>query len=133
MSIKEINLLRPDLIDFQQEKGQALTGYKYRLPTGQFMNISVEDMLDFHLFNPLEVYPNKTKGISPVHAVATQMSTDLATQNWDWKFFENGATPSGVFTTQSDVNVEALNRFKEDWRNKYGGVKNSHKTAVLPF
>lgn len=132
-NINDINLLRPDLIDFQQQKGEALTWYKYRLPTGQFMNIALEDMLDIHLFNPLEVYPNKTKGISPVQAVATQMSTDLATMNWDWKFFENGATPSGVFTTQQDVNVESLERFKKDWRNKYGWVKNSHKTAVLPF
>lgn len=97
------------------------------------MNISLDEMMDIHLFNPLEVYPNKMKGISPVQAVAIQMSTDVATQNWDWKFFENGATPSGVFTTQQDVNVESLERFKTDWRNKYSGVKNSHKTAVLPF
>jgi len=59
------------------------------MPNGKWKNISVNDMIDVHFFNPLEVYPNKTKGISPVQAAASQMSTDIASQNWDWKFFEN--------------------------------------------
>lgn len=75
---------------------------------------------------------NGMRGLSPLrHHLLMTGSSALATQEWAARFFANGARPDIVITTDQQINAEKAKEIGESWSNKYGGLANAHRPAVL--
>lgn len=89
-------------------------------------------------FNPEEIihfresYNGDTlEGLGPFQAIAESLDLDKASAEWNRAFFENAARPDLVlktkFTTKQQVEI-----LRAQFEDRFKGVKNAHKVAVLP-
>lgn len=71
-------------------------------------------------------------GMSPLK-YHLQMSggVALAAQEFAARFFVNNGTPSGLISVEQSINQETADRLAEAWADRYGGLANSNKPAVL--
>jgi len=86
--------------------------YKYTL-NGRVVPFKPEEIIVIMNFNPLEAYPYQTRGFSEIQASAISIDTDKAQSVWNWKEFENGATPGTVLSTDQDMKSESIERIRE--------------------
>ena len=73
-----------------------------------------------------------SRGYSPLrYHLSMTGAAALATQEWAARFFANGARPDIVITSEQQLNQIKANEIAESWANRYGGLANAHKPAVL--
>lgn len=125
---REIVVLRPDKVgtDIDKKTGE-INGYFVRQATGDPIPLEIEEVLRFNLFNPKDPY----KGYSPVEANSDYIETDESTSKFTKNFFNNNAGLSGVLNIKGEVTKSAFKKFVRAWRQKYEGVDNAGKVAVL--
>lgn len=126
---REIVLLRPDKVgtDIDPKTGD-INGYFIRQANGQPpIPLEVEEVLRFPLFNPKDPY----SGMGRVEAGSDYISTDEATAKFTKNFFANNAGISGVLNIKGEVTKGAFRKFVRAWRDKYQGVNNAGKVAIL--
>jgi len=109
----------------------VIIGYKYNLANGKQAYFKSEEIIPIMRFNPMEAYPSQTRGYSEVEACAVAIDTDNAQSVWNWKEFENGATPGTVLSTDKSMSPENIERVQNGWMNKFRGVNNAKKLAIL--
>lgn len=68
-------------------------------------------------------------GYSPISMAKNAIGMALATEEYGAKFFENGASPSGVL--EHPGTIKDPDRLRESWNSLFKGSGNSHKVAVL--
>lgn len=68
-------------------------------------------------------------GYSPIAMMKDSIGTAIATEEYGGKFFENGATPSGVL--EHPGILKDPERLRQSWQKAYGGSGNAGKTAIL--
>lgn len=125
---RQIVLLRPDKVgtDIDRDTGN-INGYFIRQPNGVPIPLDVNEVLRFPLFNPKTPY----KGMGRVEAGSDYISTDEATAQFTKNFFANNAGISGVLNIKGEVTKGAFRKFVRAWRDKYQGVSNAGKVAIL--
>lgn len=126
---REIVVLRPDRVgtDINKTTGE-IDGYFIRQASGQPpIPLEVNEVLRFNLFNPRDPY----KGKSVVQAGSDYIATDESTAEYTKNFFQNNAGLSGVLNIKGEVTKGAFRKFVRAWREKYEGVGNAGKVAVL--
>lgn len=125
---REIVLLRADKVgtDIDKDTGKV-SGYFIRQAFGDPIPLALEDVIRFKLFNPENPY----RGKSVVEAGADYIETDEGTAAYTKNFFKNGAGLSGVLNVKGEVTKNAYRKFVRAWREKYEGVGNAGKIAVL--
>lgn len=114
--------------------------YMYIVPDFQkhIKNYVYRDGVNDVPLDPNEViffnYPDPTNpynGNSPAKAVASALESDKYASSWNRNFFYNSAEPQGVIEVPTGLTEEEYDRLKESWNDKYGGVDNAKKTAIL--
>lgn len=70
-------------------------------------------------------------GYSPVRLQMNTLGGERAQAEFGWRFFANGARPGVVLKHPGRLTPEAAGRIRQSWQAAYGGVENSHRTAVL--
>ena len=70
-------------------------------------------------------------GKSPIRLAAENIGVGLNSQRFGSKFFENGAHLGGVLEHPGVLKADAHTRLRDSWDNKYKGVNNSNKVAIL--
>lgn len=125
---RQIVILRADRVgtDIDPKTGQV-NGYFIRRSVGDPIPLEVDEVLRFKLFNPEDPY----RGKSVVEAAADYIETDEGTAAYTKNFFKNGAGISGVLNIKGEVSKGAFRKFVRAWREKYEGVDNAGKVAVL--
>ena len=125
---REIVLLRADKVgtDIDKDTGDV-NGYFIRRSVGDPIPLEVDEVLRFPLFNPKDPY----KGFGSVEAGNDYIGTDEATAEYTKNFFGNNAGLSGVLSIKGEVTKGAFRKFVRAWREKYEGVDNAGKVAVL--
>ena len=68
-------------------------------------------------------------GYSPIAMMKNSIGTAIATEEFGGKFFENGATPSGVL--EHPGILKDPEKLRKSWQSAYGGSGNAGKTAIL--
>jgi HK97 family phage portal protein len=75
---------------------------------------------------------NGCRGYSPLrYHLSMTGAAALATQEFAARFFSNGARPDIVITTEQQLNADKSREIAESWANRYGGLANAHRPAVL--
>lgn len=68
-------------------------------------------------------------GYSPIAMQKNAIGLAIAAEEYGSKFFENGATPSGILTHPGPL--KNPDRIRAAWQKAYGGSSSAGKTAVL--
>lgn len=126
---REIVVLRPDRVgtDIDPDTGDV-NGYFIRNAGGSTtMPLDINEVLRFPTFNPSDPY----KGYGAVEAGADYIETDESTALFTKNFFNNNAGLSGVLNIKGEVTKGAFRKFVRAWRDKYQGVNNAGKIAIL--
>lgn len=125
---REIVILRPDKVgtDIDPKTGEV-NGYFIRQSYGDPIPLEVNEVLRFPLFNPENPY----KGKGYVEAGNDYIGTDESTAKYTNHFFGNNAGLSGVLNIKGEVTKGAFKKFVKAWRDKYEGVDNAGKVAIL--
>jgi HK97 family phage portal protein len=126
---KEIVVLRADRVgtDIDPKTGD-INGYFIRQAGGGTpLPLEINEVLRFPTFNPSDPY----KGYGAVEAGADYIETDESTAEFTKNFFNNNAGLSGVLNIKGEVSKGAFRKFVRAWRDKYQGVSNAGKIAIL--
>lgn len=124
---KEIVILRPDKVGVATDDYGQVTGYFIRRTTGDPIPLEVNEILHFKLFNPKNPY----HGMSPIDAGEDEIATDTFAKKFTRNFFKNNAGLAGVLNVKGEVTKTAFQKFVRAWRDKYEGVDNAGKVAIV--
>jgi HK97 family phage portal protein len=93
------------------------------------ISLRPDEVIHFKSNNPYNPY----RGLSPLDAVSFEIKGDYKASEFQEKFFENGAVPGFVLTTDKEDNTpdSELRKYSALWDQQHKGVSKSHKTAVL--
>ena len=70
-------------------------------------------------------------GIDIIGTHKENLGINIAATQYAANFFGNGAHVSSVLEAEGNITPEAANRLRLQWDQKFGGVNNTGKTAVL--
>lgn len=111
--------LRPDWVA-PLVTSQGLIGWEYGPPSMQPLRLRPEQIVDFPLFDPLDLFG----GTSPVVVAAYAGDTDNAVNKFAKDFFERGALPAGILKTTQKLLEPEIERIRAGWSARYGGAGN---------
>lgn len=124
-SVKELIPLDPDrVLPFWAEEGKP--AYRYQQPDGAQRIILGDEML--HL---KDITLDGLVGVSRITAHREALGLSLAQDEHAARLFSNGATIRGVLQTEQKLSDDARERLRKDWKDRFEGPENAHKTAVL--
>ena len=125
--------LLPDRMEVHRDENTKEIFYIYRvsrdgvvpgLKAGEPVILEAEDVL--HIpglgFDGLV-------GYSPIAMMRNSIGSAIATEEYGSKFFENGATPSGVL--EHPGILKDPKKLRDSWHETYGGSANAGKVAIL--
>lgn len=125
---KEIILLNPNRMGVAIEKSTgAVIGYFTKKNGRPDIRFEVNEIVHIKTFNPHNPY----RGLSVIKTHASAIATDDFSATFTKNFFKNNAGLSGVLSLKGDIEVKAFQAFARQWRQKYEGVDNAGKTALL--
>lgn len=124
--VVELWPLRPDWVK-PILNNQGLAGYEYTVAGMQPIRLEAKDVLALRRFDPLNLY----RGTSPVGVLARSGDTDNAMTDFMRNFFELGAVPQGILTTEQLLQDPDVAKIRHNWGQRYGGWKNWFEPAVF--
>lgn len=83
-----------------------------------------EDMMHVKLPNPLDRYEGMGEGLSPIGAMAWNADVDNSVTKYLKLFFQHGVMVPGFFTSDNPLSEPDIARFKERYKEIYGGFEN---------
>ena len=119
--------LRPDWISPLASSKEMISGYTYAPPGLQPQFLEARDVLDFRLFDPLNMY----RGWPPAAVAARVGDVDNAVTDYLKLFFEKGGTPPGLLKTVQKLDDGQVAGIRRRWRERYGGSEHWLEPAVL--
>ncbi len=125
--ILELWLLRPDRVRVIEDSVKIIGGYEYTLPNGQRQIFQPEEVIHFKQPNP----KSSLYGLSTVKSVMEVIQSSIFTIRWNKNFFYNQARPEGLLVLKTKQTPDRMKELEKQWREKYGGVENAHKTSVI--
>jgi HK97 family phage portal protein len=87
-----------------------------------------EQIVYFRTFNPKD---DINRGVSGGHVGQVAGELVYNANRWASKFFENGALPAVILTTEGNVPKSEKERIQNVWEKMLQGVRNAFKTVVL--
>jgi HK97 family phage portal protein/HK97 family phage prohead protease len=76
-------------------------------------------------------FGSKDAPLDPVVLAREALGLALAQEEYNSRYFSNGANSGGVVQTKGRVSPEAFQRFKETFMDKYAGVSNAARVLFL--
>lgn len=65
--------------------------------------------------------PGDPYGLSPIRQAAVAIGMGLSAEEFGYRYFKDSANPSGVLSTDQDLNEEAVQRVQRNWIASHGG------------
>jgi HK97 family phage portal protein len=104
-----------------------ISGYVYYNPKGEKIPFDIGELIEIKRPNPF----NQIEGISTIEMAQYEIEGDINAVVWNKNFFEQGAMPSGVLTTDQNLDETTFERLKKQWRERYQGKENAHRPMIL--
>lgn len=124
-------LLRPDKLFIKKAdstgESSEVTGYNYKLSYGKSVAIDMNELLFLKYPDPVNHY----RGKGTLQAAARTVDIDEFSEEYNKRFFYNGARPDSIFTTANKLTPNQRETIKAQINALYKGTKNAHKTALL--
>ena len=128
---EKIYVLRPDLIELVPDAKIGIKKYLY-WPRGKNgsdkpVEFDPNEIVHFKTFNPLDQW----QGLSPLNPSKLSIAADILSQKYNIKFFENGAAPFGIFSTDQVLNIDKINFIEEKIIKFLQRVENKFSPVIL--
>lgn len=120
-------LLYPQRIKVIADTQGKVLGYKYSASNGQEIPLSIDEVFHAKYFNPA----NHQRGVGPLQKAGLYVDAERNTVEYVANFIDNNATPSGIIVLPATTGDTQFDAFELQWREKYGGLNNAGKTAIL--
>lgn len=96
-----------------------------RMPRGREVVLFPHELMHFRAFGLGAV------GLSPIAQEAEAVALALNAEEYGGRFFEQGARPGGVITTEKRLSDDDFERMRNRWERMHKGVRKSHLIAIL--
>lgn len=117
--------LRPDKMEGMTRVGDRLL-YKFRMPDNSLQILSSDRVWHLRGWSS-----DGLVGYSPIKMHRQAIGLGLAAEEFGARFFGNDARPGGILVHPGKLKAEGIKNLKAAWEENYGGLSNSHRTAVL--
>lgn len=109
--------LHPDLV-FLERRPDIFAWYDpiYRIMGEQ---VPTADMVHIRRFT----MPGEPWGLSPVRQAAVAIGMALASEEYGYRYFKESANPSGMLTTDQDLDDDSVRRNQQQWISSHAGRK----------
>jgi intein/homing endonuclease len=122
----ELWIIPPDKMRIIPSKEEFISGYLYNAMPNS-VAFTKEQIIHFKFSSPLSPY----YGLSPLAAITHAYNINENMNRYENALFTNMGRPDGVLETDDFLNDDDFKKLKKEWKQTYGRVKNSGKTAVL--
>src|ERR1051325_10194 len=122
----EIWPVRPDRVEVLGSLTEGIGGYRYRVPRGTF-DFHKEDVVHIKYQNPW----NDFYGQGAMSAAWAQIEAFEALMIYRKAFYDNGARPDGVLSTDGLLGEEQVQQLAGIWASQYQGPRNAGRTAIV--
>lgn len=125
--VTELIALDPERIAIRNENGQKR--FDIHIDSERvFKGATVSEIL--HIKN-LPKHGSMFTGTSGLKLITSRLGLDIASTEWEGRFFQNNATPPLVITLGDDAGVDEMKEAYDSWQMAHAGVYNAGKPAVL--
>ena len=123
-----IYFLRPDRLEIIPDKNKIIKGYKYDIGEHEKITLEPDEVIFLKYPNPLK----PLRGLGTLEAASRTVDVDNYSEEWNWRFFKNNATPGAVLTVDNpQMSEEQKVKLKKSIKDKYEGVEKAHQIMVL--
>src|SRR3990172_6284908 len=119
--------LRPDWVNPIPSSTQMIAAYQYTVPGLPPVFLDRGDVLDFKLFDPLNLFHTWP----PVAVAARIVEIDNTSTDYIKTFFQEGGAPPGIIKTTQRLRDAEAEEIRRKWADRYGGARNWSAPAVL--
>lgn len=128
-NIKEMHLIRPDLMDVEinDDKIGTVKQYILHLADGGKEYFEPDEIVHHKYPNPL----NPWRGMGVVEAAMTYLQTEEYSSEWTKNSIYNSGRPSGILNLKGSMKDDQFKQLKEQFKSEYTGTANAGKTLLL--
>jgi HK97 family phage portal protein len=109
------------------EKTGQLNYWNYTPGKNKSIILMPDEVSSVKFFNPKD----DIMGMAPMTAGRIPISVDYKTSVYNEKFFDEGAVPGGIISTDMKLNETSFERIKKQFEDKHAGYRKAHRLAVL--
>jgi HK97 family phage portal protein len=125
--VADLQPLNPNTMVTLADSRQGITGFEQRVG-GQTQRFASEDIVFIRYLHPTD---DLGPGISPAAVALAAARLAHYSNTFLAKFFENGAMPAVILTTEQPLAEADAERVRTWWQRAFGGVQRSWRTAIL--
>jgi HK97 family phage portal protein len=119
--------LRPDWVAPVPNRQRVIGSYRYGPSEQDSVPLRTEDVLAFTLWDPMGLFSSWP----PVAVAARSGDVDNNVTDYLKMFMERGGTPPGLIKTVQRLKDTEIERIRQQWGKRYGGVEHWLEPAVL--
>lgn len=123
---RELWALRPDYLKVVPDSQKFVKGYLYETGIGK-VGYKPDEIIFLKYFNPLNMW----RGQPPFGAARQHLISAYYRSKYHIKFFKQGASPSGVFSSEGTLQEVTYKRLQKELEAAYSGVDNAHRPLLL--
>lgn len=109
------------------EKTNQLDAWKYQPSKDKTIILMPDEVSSIKFFNP----KSDIMGMAPMEAGRIPINTDYKAAGYNEKFFDEGAVPGGIISTDMKLNETSFERIKKQFEDKHAGYRKAHRLAIL--
>lgn len=109
------------------EKTNQLNYWNYMPNKEKSIILMPDEVASLKFFNP----KSDIMGMAPIEAGKIPIRTDYKAASYNEKFFDEGAVPGGIISTDLKLNDTTFERIKKQFEDKHAGYRKAHRLAVL--
>ena len=95
--------------------------------TGRQVKYPIDQVVLFRFIAPENPYGWQ----SPLRAAGSTIRQDTKAAAWNEAFFDNGAEPGGILSTDQPLQEREVKAMHKEWWDQHGGASRAHRIAVL--
>lgn len=126
-SVDSLIPLNPDCVQPVWLPGRELAFDVHDSDAGIYGRLLADEM--FRIRAPLS--RNGITGLSPMACAMQTFGVALAAEEHGARMFNQGARPTGTIEVPNEMSDRAYERFKEQLKEDFDGIRNVHKTMIL--
>ncbi len=126
---KQIVPLNPAKVEVLSGDGEnvLIEGYKLTNHKGEKVPLVKSEVIFFRSTDPVKMFD----GLSPLKPCAATFDSDFFASRWNLNFFKNNGKVGSTLKVPGKLTDKQRERIEKQWKQKYQGVDNAHKLAIL--
>lgn len=125
-NIVELRILDPNRVITEPDQDDYPAKYKYSSQGKQY-TFNEDEVINILRSNPFKQY----LGLSTIQMARYEGTNEVNSLKFNNSFYENGAIPGGVISTDKEINSDVFNKLKSKIKQQYEGAGNFFKLMFL--